>query len=159
MIAPTPTMDVDRIRTDWPHWPDRANGPTRRDRLKRRLFRDSEREAALERTRAAIMELELAAAAKAAQVEHLEHAIAGSNGHAPPPEREPEPVQEQEPVPASTHLVFVWTPGGYGLHAVEGDAPAPGTRLSLAGAERVVTKLGPSPLPGDPRRCAYLDPA
>ncbi len=149
----------DRRRADWPHWPDRANGPTHRDRLERRLFRDSEHEAEIERTRAAIVQLELAAAAKAAQVERLEHAVAQTNGHVPPPEREP--VQEPEPerAPASTHLVFAWTPSGYSLHTAEGDAPAPGTRLAIAGTEHRVARLGPSPLPGDPRRCAYLDPS
>jgi hypothetical protein len=41
-------MDVEPERAaDWPHWPDRENGPTRRDRLEQRLFRDSEREAEL----------------------------------------------------------------------------------------------------------------
>ncbi len=99
------------------------------------------------------MQLELAAAAKAAQVGRLEEAIAESNGAAA---AEPEP--EREPEPGATYLIFVWTPGGYGLHAAEGNAPEAGTRLSIAGAEHVVARLGPSPLPGDPRRCAYLDP-
>jgi hypothetical protein len=145
-------MDAERRRADWPHWPDRANGLARRNRLERRLFHDSEREAAIERTHAAIKQLELATAAKAAQIARLEGAVAESNGAA-----EPEP--EREPEPAATYLVFVWTPDGYSLRAAEGAAPEAGTRLSIAGAEHVVAKLGPSPFPSDPRRCAYLDPA
>lgn len=144
-------MDAER-RVDWPHWPDRANGAARRNRLERRLFRDSEREDAIERTHAAINQLELATAAKAAQIERLEDAVAESNGAAA---AEPEPEREAEPA----YLIFVWTPDGYGLRAAEGAAPEAGTRLSIAGAEHVVAKLGPSPLPGDRRRCAYLEPA
>ncbi len=133
-----PTMDVERTRADWPHWPDRTNGPARRDRLERRLFRDSEREAEVERAQFAIQQIGLAAAAKAAQVHLLERAVAAV---------------------ATTHLVFVSAPGGYALEVVEGDAPEPGDRIVVAGRERIVAKLGPSPLPGDDRRCAYLEPA
>jgi hypothetical protein len=101
------TMDVERKRADWPHWPDRTNGPARRDRLERRLFRDSEREAEVERAELAIQQIGLAAVAKAA----------------------------------------------------DGDASSPGERIVFDGSERAVAKLGPSPLPGDDRRCAYLEPA
>jgi hypothetical protein len=59
---------------------------------------------------------------------------------------------------ATAYLVFVPAPGGYALHAVEGEAPAPGDRVAVDGRERIVAKLGPSPLPGDERRCAYLEP-
>jgi hypothetical protein len=146
-------MDVDRKReADWPHWPGRDSRPARRDRLERRLFRDSEREAELEQAHAAIRRLEEAAAAKAAQIERLEHAVEHVDG----PE-EPEPESEPES-PSATYLVFVGTPSGYVLQKAWGDLPAVGGRVAVKGVEHVVAKLGRSPLPGDDRRCAYLDP-
>jgi hypothetical protein len=132
------TMDVERKRADWPHWPDRSNGPARRDRLERRLIRDSERESEVERAQLAIQQIGLAAAAKAAEVQLLERAVSAA---------------------ATTHLVFAPAPGGYALEALEGEVPGRGDRIVVAGRECIVAKLGPSPLPGDDRRCAYLEPA
>ena len=138
-------MDVEREReADWPHWPDRGSAPARGDRLEWRLFRDSELEAELERTQTTIRHLELAAQAKAVEVEELEQAVAETNGNHGPA--------------TDTHLVFVWTPHGYGLDVADGPAPEPGARVDVDGVERVVAKLGPSPLPGDERRCVYLAP-
>ena len=57
------------------------------------------------------------------------------------------------------YLVFIWTPGGYVLAEREGDPPGPGSEVELdeaGGARYLVTKVAPSPLPGDERRCAYL---
>jgi hypothetical protein len=138
-------MDIDRKReAEWPHWPDRGSPPAPHDRLERRLFHDSELEAELARTQETVRQLELAAAAKAVEVEELEHAVARTNGtHA---------------TEAVTHLVFVWTPHGYSLDVADGPAPEAGARVSVDGVERVVAKLGRSPLPGDERRCAYLEP-
>lgn len=164
-------MDVDRKRDrDWPHWPDRGNGSARRDRLERRLFRDTEREAELEQAQAAIRQIEEAAAAKAAQIERLERAVGQIAGpEAPEPEPEPEqelepraehePEPETEPTPAATYLVFVGTPSGYALEEAWGDAPVAGSLVALEGVEHVVAKVARSPLPGDDRRCAYLEPA
>jgi hypothetical protein len=57
-----------------------------------------------------------------------------------------------------THLRFVWTANGYELREREGDVPGLGEEVE-EGEERLrVTKVAPSPLPGDPRRCAYLQP-
>jgi hypothetical protein len=150
-------MDVDRKReADWPHWPGRDSRPARRDRLERRLFRDSEREAELEQAHAAIRRLEEAAAAKAAQIARLEHAVENGDGPgAPEPELEAEPEPEQ----SATYLVFVGTPNGYVLQKAWGDVPFVGGRVVVEGVEHVVAKLGRSPLPADDRRCAYLDPA
>jgi hypothetical protein len=136
---------VERERADWPHWPDRSNGPARRDRLERRLFQDSEREAEIERAQKAVRELAFAAAAKEAQIEQLEQAVAAAEGVGP--------------TVVATHLVFVPAPGGYALEAVEGEAPGRGDRIVVAGREQIVAKLGPSPLPGDDRRCVYLESA
>ena len=55
------------------------------------------------------------------------------------------------------HLVFVWKPSGYELREEDGDAPAVGAEVELDGTTLRVTKVGPSPLPGDKRACAYLD--
>jgi hypothetical protein len=55
------------------------------------------------------------------------------------------------------HLLFVWTPAGYRLEEREGEPPAVGAEVELNGEQRQrVTKIGPSPLPGDDRPCAYL---
>jgi len=141
-------MDIDRTReADWPHWPGRGACPGGRDRLERRLFRESELEAELERTEETIRQLALAAAAKVAEIEELENAVAKTNG-----------TNGTHASEAVTHLVFVWTPHGYGLTAADGPAPQVGARVTVDGVERVVAKLGGSPLPGDERRCAYLEP-
>ena len=54
------------------------------------------------------------------------------------------------------YLVFVWTPRGYELRERDGDPPAVGSEIEENGTTLVVAKLGPSPLPGDDRPCAYL---
>jgi hypothetical protein len=54
------------------------------------------------------------------------------------------------------HLVFVWKTTGYELRESEGDPPAVGTQLEQDGETLRVTKIAPSPLPGDRRLCAYL---
>ncbi len=61
-------------------------------------------------------------------------------------------VQQQQ----QQHLLFVWKPSGYELVEQEGDPPALGTQVEVEGKQLRVTKLGPSPLPGDRRMCAYL---
>jgi len=156
VVAPDDDMGVERKRAaDWPHWPDRGNGHARRDRLERRLFRDSEREAELAQAQEAIRLIEQAAAAKAAEVEQLEHAVAELDRE-PEPEPGPEPAPSLEP--AATHLLFVWTPAGYALHEGHGEAPAVGFRIAVNGGEHSVAKIARSPLPGDERRCAYLEP-
>ena len=71
-----------------------------------------------------------------------------------PPAEPPVPVEQ----PAGAHLLFVPRPSGYGLLAQPGPVPAPGTEVELPelGRTFVVAKLGPAPLPGDARTCAYL---
>jgi hypothetical protein len=54
------------------------------------------------------------------------------------------------------HLLFVWKPSGYELREANGDAPAVGSRVEVDDREEQVIKIGPSPLPNDPRLCAYL---
>jgi hypothetical protein len=59
-------------------------------------------------------------------------------------------------VPNGGYLLFVWTPAGYTLEERDGDPPAVGADIELDGDRQQVSKIGPSPLPGDPRPCAYL---
>jgi hypothetical protein len=54
------------------------------------------------------------------------------------------------------HLLFVWKPSGYELREADGDAPGVGAEVEQDGATFRVTKIAPSPLPGDRRQCAYL---
>jgi hypothetical protein len=54
------------------------------------------------------------------------------------------------------HLLFVWKPSGYELVEEPGDAPSVGSEVERDGELLHVTKVAPSPLPGDKRRCAYL---
>jgi len=57
---------------------------------------------------------------------------------------------------ADGHLLFVWKPSGYELREAEGDVPAIGAEVEQDGQTLRVTKVAPSPLPGDRRACAYL---
>jgi hypothetical protein len=54
------------------------------------------------------------------------------------------------------HLVFVWKTSGYELRERDGDVPAVGAEVEQDGETMRVTKIAPSPLPGDRRQCAYL---
>lgn len=58
----------------------------------------------------------------------------------------------------TAHLLFVWKPSGYELRERDGDVPAPGSEIEEDNVRLRVTKVAPSPLPGDERRCAYLQP-
>ena len=68
---------------------------------------------------------------------------------APPAAPEPE---------AATHLLYVARDG---WQLVERDGPVPplDAAVDVDGEALVVTRIGRSPLPGDPRACAYLEPA
>lgn len=55
-----------------------------------------------------------------------------------------------------TYLLFVWKPTGYELREREGDVPSVGAVVEEDESRMVVTRIAPSPLPGDDRRCAYL---
>jgi hypothetical protein len=57
-----------------------------------------------------------------------------------------------------SHVLFVPTTSGYQFHEREGEPPAVGSEVEEANHRFVVTKVAPSPLPGDERRCAYLQP-
>jgi hypothetical protein len=57
---------------------------------------------------------------------------------------------------ADSHVVFLWTPTGYELREREGEPPAVGDEVEENGTRLRVLKVGVSPLPGDPRPCAFL---
>jgi hypothetical protein len=57
------------------------------------------------------------------------------------------------------YLLFVSKPSGYELAEREGEPPAAGGEVEDGDARFLVSKVGPSPLPGDERPCAYLQPA
>ena len=56
------------------------------------------------------------------------------------------------------YLLFVSKPTGYELRERIGDPPAVGEVVEDEDSRLRVTKVAPSPLPGDDRRCAYLVP-
>jgi hypothetical protein len=54
------------------------------------------------------------------------------------------------------YLLFVAVPNGYELREREGEPPAVGDELEEDELRLRVAKIAPSPLPGDRRRCVYL---
>jgi hypothetical protein len=55
------------------------------------------------------------------------------------------------------HLLFIWKPSGYELREGDGDPPSVGSEVEAENGEKLrVTKVAASPLPNDPRPCAYL---
>jgi hypothetical protein len=57
------------------------------------------------------------------------------------------------------YLLFIWKPTGYELREAEGEVPAVGAEVEEGEQKLQVTKVAPSPLPGDPRPCVYLQAA
>ena len=62
------------------------------------------------------------------------------------------------PEKANGHLAFVWTPTRYELVEREGDVPAAGSEIEEGEKRFQVVRVSTSPLPGDSRLCAYLQP-
>jgi hypothetical protein len=58
-----------------------------------------------------------------------------------------------------SYLLFVWKPTGYELRERDGELPPVGSVIEVEEGQMLVTRVGPSPLPGDGRRCAYLQAA
>lgn len=58
---------------------------------------------------------------------------------------------------AASHLLFVWSPSGWSLQHRDGEAPGVGETVEEGETTLRISKLGPSPLPGDRRRCAYTE--
>jgi len=59
----------------------------------------------------------------------------------------------------ANYLLFVWKPTGYELREAEGEVPTVGAELEQDDEKLLVTKVAPSPLPGDDRPCVYLQAA
>jgi hypothetical protein len=59
--------------------------------------------------------------------------------------------------PDAGYVLFVWSPSGYALLTRAGEPPPIGSEVGVSGGRLVVSKIGPSPLPSDRRRCAFLD--
>ena len=59
---------------------------------------------------------------------------------------------------ANGYLLFISKPTGYELRERQGDLPGVGQEIEDDEARLRVSKIGPSPLPGDRRLCAYLQP-
>ncbi len=74
--------------------------------------------------------------------------------HEPAPPA-PEPDVAPAPVQAG-HVLVVSAPDGYRLLQRDGPPPDRSAALALEGGAFLVLRLGPSPLPGDRRRCAFL---
>jgi hypothetical protein len=62
------------------------------------------------------------------------------------------------PETVTTHLRFVGLPDGYHLTTSDERCAAPGDRIVVDDQSFLVTKVGRSPLPDDPRLCAFLLP-
>jgi hypothetical protein len=56
------------------------------------------------------------------------------------------------------YLLFVSKPSGYELREREGEPPEVGSVVEEEDGRFRVSKVAPSPLPGNSRRCAYLVP-
>ena len=61
-------------------------------------------------------------------------------------------------MPDGRYLLFVWKPSGYEIREAEGEPPSVGSQVEEDGQTMRVSKIGASPLPGDERPCAFLEP-
>jgi hypothetical protein len=59
---------------------------------------------------------------------------------------------------ANSYLLFISKPSGYELRSRDGVLPGVGDEIEEDGTRLRVSKIAPSPLPGDGRPCAYLQP-
>jgi hypothetical protein len=67
------------------------------------------------------------------------------------------PDEEPQAEEVDGHLLFLPRRDGYRLEERAGPPPPPGSEVTLGDGRRlIVVRDGPSPLPGDSRRCAYL---
>jgi hypothetical protein len=95
--------------------------------------------------------------ALADRIAGFEQAVAGRNDTpVPAPSPPAEQSAESRSEPAS-FVALVPSPEGYGLAIMDGLLPDPGTTVRVGEADRIVVRVGPSPLPGDRRRCAFLE--
>jgi hypothetical protein len=79
-----------------------------------------------------------------------------------PTDAAPQPTTEHvtsDERSAARHLLFLSTSRGYVLVELDGSPPPLGQKIQVQEepGSFLVAKLGPSPLPNDPRVCAYLE--
>jgi hypothetical protein len=55
------------------------------------------------------------------------------------------------------HLLFVWSSSGWTVQQRDGDVPAVGSTVEANETLLRISKIGPSPFPGDRRPCAYTE--
>jgi len=75
------------------------------------------------------------------------------------PAREPASQANPAPNPGPAvrgHVLFASSPDGYRFFERDGPPPVRGDLFEVQGEVLMVLRFGPSPLPGDWRRCAYL---
>ena len=72
----------------------------------------------------------------------------------PNPVRAPNPGPHPDP---GGFVLFAGGPSGYRLVERHGSPPDQGSALDFEGERYVVLRLGPSPLPRDRRRCAFIE--
>ena len=130
----------------------------RRAAVERREEASTEREAALKRVAVELTsrELQLAEAERGSSIAGRGEpfrAIVNVSSGLPPPDRD----DAAEP-DAAGHILFL-AGEGYRVVEREGRAARVDALVEVDGKEFVVTRVGRSPLPGDRRACAYLEPA
>jgi chromosome segregation ATPase len=103
---------------------------------------------AVELRRAALERREETLAAREEQVAALEARLA---------EREATSGVDDRPAETVTGVELAFVPGNaYRLLALDHAELATGSAVEVDGKQYLVSRIGPSPLPGDDRRCAYL---
>jgi len=119
--------------------------------LTERETRVREEEAELTRRRSELGAVELQRAA----VDQREQALAAREARLDA--REAASTSDAEETTAGPSALLLFVPGpAYRLVEIEHEPVSTGRILELDGEEYVVSRTGPSPLPGDSRRCAYL---
>lgn len=105
---------------------------------------------AVELRRAAVERRESDLDARAAALDEREQRLESE------PSPEPASVAAAPPVLATAHVVFL--PGdGYRLVDADGPPPSLGAKVMVDGQTYVVTRVGRSPIPGDPRAYVYVE--
>ena len=103
---------------------------------------------AVELKRAAVEGRERAVTAREAELAERESTAAAA---------EPSALTEAPAMAEDEVVELAFVPGArYRLVELDATALTPGVELEAAGQTFVVTRIGPSPLPADRRRCAYL---
>lgn len=126
--------------------------------IERREAALAEREAALERIAADLQTREL----RLADLERAERELAARETELAAAHerlaRDDDAVEHTGREDAAAHVVFA-AGDRYRLAEREGPPPAPGADIELDGERFLVVRLGPSPLPGDRRWCAFVERA